>query len=148
MSVPLSINGVLADVVVQRGGNQRVPITVSSVDSERFSLNSSATTQDYSGFYTPQVYSSSQSEIASSKPYSTSVVVFAAWNATIGPRNVALTAFNGQVNVNAFVRVNVVDSSTPYVTLGFASVITFGILVLYARRPRQPNAKPVRNVRK
>jgi len=146
ISVPLSINGVLADVVVQRGGNQRVPITVSSADSRRFSLNSSATTQDYSGFYTPQVYSSSQSEITSSKPYSTSVVVFAAWNATIGPRNVALTVFNGQVNVNAFVRVSVVDSSTPYVTVGFDSVITFGILVLYARRPRQP--KPVRKVRK
>jgi len=57
-----------------------------------------------------------------------------------------LTVFNGQVNVNAFVRVNVVDSSTPYVTVGFDSVIIFGILVLYARRPRQP--KPVRKVRK
>jgi streptogramin lyase len=146
--VPLSINGVLADVVVQRGGYQRVPVIVSSTGPRSFSLNSSATTQDYSGFYTPQVYSSSQSEISSSKPYSTSIVVFAAWNATIGPRNVALTAFNGQVNVNAFVRVNVVDSSTPYVTVGFASVITFGNLVLYARRPRKPGAKPVRRVRK
>jgi len=148
MPVPLSINGVLADVVVQRGGYQRVPLIVSSTGPRSFSLNSSATTQDYSGFFTPQVYSSSQSEIASSKPYSTSVVVFAAWNATIGSRNVALTAFDGQVNVNTFVRVNVVDSSTPYVTLGFASVMTFGSLVLYARRPRRPQAKPVRRVRK
>jgi len=146
--VPLGINSVLADVVVQRGGYQRVQVIVSSTDSRSFSLNSSATTQDYSGFYTPQVYSSSQSEIASSKPYSTSIVVFAAWNATMGPRIVALTAFDGQVTVNAFVRVTVVDSSAPYVTVGFASVITFGILVLYAKRPRKPEAKPVRRVRK
>lgn len=146
--VPISVSSIPPEISVQRGSYQRVPVTVSSTGPGSFSLNSSATTQDYSGFSPPQIYSSSQSEIASSTAYSTSIAVFAAWNAAFGDRYLALTAFNDQVNVNAFVRINVLDSSTPYVTLGFASAITFGGLVLYVRRPRIPKAKPVEKMRK
>jgi hypothetical protein len=147
--VPISLTSESAAIVVQRGGYQQIPFVVSSATQGSFSLNSSATTQDASGFYPPQVYSSSQSDIAgTSGPYSGRLMIFAAWNATKGTRNLALTAFNGQVSVNVFVRVSVVDSSISYVTLGFASVIVLGCFVIYMRQPGRPRGKPTRPVRR
>jgi streptogramin lyase len=149
LPVPISLTSVLSDTVVQRGGYQRVSVIVNSSGQDSFSLNSSVTTQDASGFYPPQIYSSSQSDIAHTNgPYSTSMVVFAAWNAAIGTRNVALTVFNGQLSVSRFVRVSVIDSSAPYVALGFASVIVLGSFVLYMRRPHGPRLKPIRRIRR
>ena len=147
--VPISLGSVLPDIVIQRGGSQRVSVIVSSADQGKFSLNSSAVTQDAPGYYPPQIYSSSQSDIApASVPYSTSITIFAAWNATLGQRYVALTAFNSQVSLDVFVRVNVVDSSVSYVTVGFASMIVLGSLAIYVRRPRKRKSNSVGRMRK
>jgi streptogramin lyase len=147
--VPISLGSVLPDIVIQRGGSQHVSVIVSSADQGKFSLNSSAVTQDAPGYYPPQIYSSSQSDIVpASVPYSTSITIFAAWNATLGQRYVALTAFNSQVSLDVFVRVNVVDSSVSYVTVGFASMIVLGSLAIYVRRPRKRKSNFVGRMRK
>lgn len=146
--VAISVNSVPSDVVVQRGGYQRVPVVVNSMDQGEFSLNSSAVTQDSPLYYPPQIYSSSQMDIVpASNQYSTSITVFAAWNATLGQRYVALTAFNGQVSLNVFVRVNVVDSSVSYVAVGFVSTIILGSFTIYVKQ-RKPKAKSVGRARK
>ncbi len=146
--VAISVNSVPSDVVVQRGGYQRVPVVVNSMDQGEFSLNSSAVTQDSPLYYPPQIYSSSQMDIVpASNQYSTSITVSAAWNATLGQRYVALTAFNGQVSLNVFVRVNVVDSSVSYVAVGFVSTIIRGSFAIYVKQ-RKPKAKSVGRARK
>lgn len=146
--VAISVNSVPSDVVVQRGGYQRVPVVVNSMDQGEFSLNSSAVTQDSPLYYPPQIYSSSQMDIVpASNQYSTSITVSAAWNATLGQRYVAFTAFNGQVSLNVFVRVNVVDSSVSYVAVGFVSTIILGSFTIYVKQ-RKPKAKSVRRTRK
>ena len=147
--VPISLGSVLPDVVIQRGGSRPVSVIVNSADQGKFSLNSSAVTQDAPGYYPPQIYSSSQSDIVpASVPYSTSITIFAAWNATLGQRYVALTAFNSQVSLDVFVRVNVVDSSVSYVTVGFASMIVLGSLAIFVRRPRKRKSNSVGRMRK
>jgi hypothetical protein len=148
MPLPLSLSGPVGDLAVQRGGYQRVPVVVSST-GQQFSLNSSAVTQDAPGFYPPQIYSSSQLGIVPpSNPYTTSITVFAAWNATLGQRFVALTVFNAQVSQNVFVRINVVDSSLSYVSVGFASMIVLGGPAIYLRRPAKRKSNPVGRMRK
>lgn len=147
--VPIGISSGSSEVVVQRGSYQRVPVAVSSMDQGKFSLNSSAVTQDNPGYYPPQIYSSSQLDIVpAGSTYSTSLMVFAAWNATLGQRYVALTAFNSQVNLNVFVRVNIVDSSLSYLAVGFVSTIILGSFMIYVRRPRRPKLNSVGRVRK
>jgi streptogramin lyase len=150
-SIPVAtgLNSAVSELTVQRGSYQRVPITVSSASHEKFSLNSSEVTQDASGFYPPQIYSSSESDIVSGgNPYSTSVLVFAAWNATLGRRYVALTAFDSKVSLSVFVRVNVIDSSISYVAVGSVLAIMLGSLIIFVRRPRGSSARSVGRVRK
>src|SRR2546426_6167636 len=150
-SIPVatSLDSAASELTVQRGSFQRVPITVSSTSQEKFSINSSEVTLDASGFYPPQIYSSSLSDLVSEgNPYSTSVMVFAAWNATLGQRYVALTAFNSKVSLSVLVRVNVTDSSISYVAVGSVSMIILGSLIIFARRPRRTNTKSVELVRK
>ncbi len=150
-SIPVvtGLSSAVSELTVQRGNYQRVPITVGSASQEKFSLNSSEVTQDASPYNPPQIYSSSQSDVVSGgNPYSTSVMVFAAWNATLGQRYVALTAFDSKVSLSVFVRVNVIDSSISYVTVGSVLTIILGSLIIFVRRPRRPNAKSVERVRR
>ena len=144
-SIPVvtGLSSGISELTVQRGGFQRVPITVSSASQEKFSLNSSEVTQDAPPFNPPQIYSSSQSDVVPGEnPYSTSIMIFAAWNATLGRRYVALTAFNSKVSLNVFMRVNVVDSSISYLAVGSVSMIMLGSLIIFVRRPRKrPSAK-------
>jgi streptogramin lyase len=124
--VAFSIAGVTPAISVQRGSYQRVPIVGSSTGSEVLSFNSSALSQDASG-YTPLVYSSSLSTtISGNSGYSTSIQIFAAWNATLGQRVMAITAFDSKVSLNMFVLVTVIDSYFPNVALGLASIMIAG----------------------
>jgi streptogramin lyase len=149
LRVVTGLSSAVSELTVQRGGFQRVQITVSSASQEKFSLNSSEVTQDAPPFNPPQIYSSSQSDVVSGgNPYSTSVTVFAAWNATVGQRYVALTALNSKVSLSVFVRVNVVDSSISYVAVGSVSAIMLGSLIIFVRRPRGSSARSVGRVRK
>ena len=127
LPVAISVSGVSSAIPVQRGAYQRVPIVVTSTGSEVLSFNSSTLNQDNSG-NTPVVYSSSQSNITvpGNGRYSTSIQIFAAWNATLGGRVMAVTAYDSMVSLNMFVQVTVVDSSFQYVSVGVVSALIIG----------------------
>jgi streptogramin lyase len=126
LPVAFSMTGVPPAISVQRGSYQRVPIVGTSTGSELLSFNSSALSQDANG-YTPFVYSSSQLNTTVGRSvYSTSIQIFAAWNASLGQRVMAVTAFDSKVSLSMFVQVTVVSSSFPYVALGLSSFVALG----------------------
>ena len=143
LPVTLSVSGVYSAISVQRGSYQRVPIVVTSTASDRLSFNSSILNQDASS-YIPMIYSSSQSTtIPENAVYSTSIQVFAAWNATLGQRVMAVAAFDSKVSLSMFVQVTVVDSSFPYVSAGVVSVMVIGgvtMAVTALTRPRKKSS--------
>ena len=141
LPVTFSVNGVSPGINVQKGSYQRVPIFVTSTGPEQLSFNSSALSQDASG-YTPFVYSSFQSTTTSGAGlYSTSIQIFAAWNATLGQRVMAVTTFDPRVSLSMFVRVNVVDSTFPYLTMGAVFLVIPGGIVAVVRALSSPKKK-------
>jgi hypothetical protein len=147
--VPLSLSGRSTDLVVQRGSTATVPVQVTSRATTGLSFGISPVTQDQPLQFTPQVYGASPSSLTlNNNSQAVSFSVSAAWNTTLGPRYVALTAYDGRVAVSAHVRVIVVEASAPYVALGFSSVIVFGGSMLYLRRPRKPKIQPAKKVRR
>ena len=128
--ITISVSGVSQEAIVQRGSYQRVPIVATSSRSEVVSFNSSALSQDANG-YTPQVYSSSQSTtVTGNGAYTTNIQIFAAWNATLGQRIIAVTTYDSYVSLNMFVKVTVVDSSFPYIAEGVASIVMLGAVAM------------------
>jgi len=147
--VPFSLSGPSSDIVIQRGGTVSVPLQVSSLITTTLSLGASPVTQDQSIQFPSQVYASSPSNLAlNNNSHLVSFDVSAAWNASLGPRYVALTASDNQVAVNAHVRVVVVEASAPFVALGFSTVIALGGITFYLRRPRKPKIPPVKKTRR
>src|SRR6266540_2347782 len=149
ITVPFSLSNPLADVVVQRGNSVNIPVRVTSQGSVTLSFGVSPSTQDQPLQFPAQVYGSSPSNVALNNNFQTATFsVSAAWNATLGPRYVALTASDGQVAVSAHVRVVVVEASAPFVALGFSSVITLAGLTFYMRRPKKLKIQPVKKTRR
>ncbi len=147
--VPFSVSGPSPDVVVQRGSTMSVPVYVSSHVTTTLFSGVSPVTQDQPLQFPSQVYGSSPSSLTlNDNSQTVSFSVSAAWNATLGPRYVALTASNSQVAVNAHVRVVVVEASAPFVALGFSTVIALGGCALYLRRPTKPKIQPVKKTRR
>lgn len=143
--VQFSISGPSPDVVIQRGSSARVAIQIATHAKTTLSFGLSPVTQDQALQFPAQVYGPSPSNITSNGISQTvSFSISAAWNATLGPRYVALTASDGQVAVNAHVRLVVVEASAPFVALGFSIVIAVGSFGFYLRRPKQPKIKSVR----
>lgn len=140
ISVPFSLIEHTGDLVIQRGGSRSVSIQTNLAEGT-LSFWVSALTQDDNGGFPAQIFGSSSSNLTpSNNPQTATFSISAAWNATLTPRYVALTAYDGEVAMNVHVRIVVVEASTPYVALGFASIIALGSLVIYLRRPRRPSA--------
>lgn len=140
MPVPFSLTGQSTDLVIPRGSSRSVSVQTSLAEGT-LSFWVSALTQDDNGGFPAQIFGSSSSNLTpSNSPQTVTFSISAAWNATLTPRYVALTAYNGQVAMNVYVRIVVVESSTPYFALGFASTIALGSLVIYLRRPKRPRA--------
>ena len=84
-------------------------------------LNVSLTYLDASS--NPPMLSSSiaQAQVSTVDQSETATVTFsAAWSSSLGPRYVAISAYNQNVTVNSFVKIDVVASLAPYVTIGLA----------------------------
>jgi streptogramin lyase len=149
LPAPFSISGPSGDVVVQRGNSISVPARVSSQGTATLSFGVSPMTQDQPVQFPAQVYGSSPSNLTLNNGSQTATFsVSAAWNATLAPRYMALTASDGQVAVSIHVRVVVAEASAPFVALGFSSVIVLGGLTLYLRRPKKPKSQPVKKTRR
>ncbi len=147
--VPFSLSAPSADVVVQRGSSVNVPVRVSSQGTATLSFGVSPVTQDQSLQFPAQVYGPSPPNLTlNNNSQTVTFGVSAAWNATLAPRFVALTAYDGQVAVNVPVKVVVVEASAPFVALGFSSVIALGGLTFYVRRPKKPKTQPVKKTRR
>jgi len=149
LPVPFSLSGPSDDIVVQRGSSVNVPVRVSSQGSATLSLGVSPLTPDQSLQFPAQVYGSSPPSLTlNDNSQTVTFSISSAWNATLAPRYVALTASDGQVAVNVQVRIVVAESSAPFVALGFSSVIALGGLTFYVRRPKKPKTQPVKKTRR
>jgi len=147
--VPSSLAGPVDDVVVQRGSSVNVPVRVSSPSTATLSFGVSPVTQDQPLQFPAQVYGSSPSSLTlNDDSQTTTFSVSAAWNATLAPRYMALTASDGQVAVSVHVRIVVVEASAPFVALGFSSLIALGGLTFYLRRPKKPETQAVKKTRR
>jgi streptogramin lyase len=147
---PFSLTAPSGDLIVERGSYRYVPVRITPQGSETVSFGISPVTSDQEGFQTTaQVFGSSPPNLGpSTKPQTVTFTISAAWNATLSPRYVALTASNGQVAISVHVKVVVVEASIPYVALGFSSVIVLGTFTLYLRRPRKTSVEIPRKRRK
>ena len=147
--VPFSISAPSTDVAIQRGSSVKIPTRATSQGVAMLSFGISPVTQDQPVQFTAQIYGSSPSNLTLNNNSQTAgFSVSAAWNATLGPRYVALTASDGQVAVNAHLRIVVVESSAPFVALGFSTMIALGGVTFYLRRPRKPKIQPVKKTRR
>jgi len=137
--VPFSLNPASGDVVVERGSYRYVPVQVTPQGFGTLSFGISPVTSDQEFLQTTaQIFGPSPPDLGpGTNPQTVTFTISAAWNASLGPRYVALTASNGQVAVSIHVRVVVVEASIPYIALGFSSAIVLGTFTLYLRRPKR-----------
>jgi streptogramin lyase len=149
LPIPFSLTSTSGDVVVQRGSYRYVPVLVASQSFGTLSFGISPVTNDQEFLQTTaQIFGSSPPDLGpGTNPLTVTFTISAAWNATLGPRYVALTASNGQVAISVHVRVVVVEASIPYITLGFSSVIILGTFTLYLRRSRKITVETVKRKR-
>src|SRR5207244_6409081 len=123
------------------GTSQAIPASITNQAGGPVYLNVSTNGHDGPFGLPPLLYGfavPSQIE-PTANPVTVTFRVSAAWTADPGERYVTLTAYNSNVAVNAFVTVNVTlttlpfifRTSTPYVSVGFASSIGVGSFALY-----------------
>lgn len=139
LPVPVNISSPSTSVVVQRGFTTKVPVTVSSQSATTISFGVFPVTQDQAATGFPaQIYGSSPADLTiNGNSQTVSFGISAAWNATLGPRYVMLTASLGQVNLNSPVLVTVVEASAPVILVAFSSVIALGGLASFLRKPKK-----------
>jgi streptogramin lyase len=147
--VPFSLSGPSVDVVVQRGSSVTVPVRVSSQGTSTLTFGVSPVTQDQSIQFPAQVYGSPPSTLTlNDNSQAVTFSVSSAWNTTLTPRYVALTASDGQVAVSVQVRIVVVEASAPFVALGFSAFIVLGGFTFYLRRPKKPRTQLAKKTRR
>jgi len=119
--VPFSV-APLTSVTINHGSSTSLPIRV-AYSGEAPAINASATSQDTSPI--PSTISLSVGPVRESTNgiETSTITITAAWSSASGPRYVAVTAYNENLTVNAFVRVEVV-ASIEYTTLGIVSGIS------------------------
>ena len=141
LPVPISISAGVQPVEVEQGAFQAIPASIMDQAGGPVYLNVSTNGHDGPFGLPPLLYGfavPSQIE-PTANPVTATFRVSAAWTADPGERYVTLTAYNSNVAVNAFVTVNVTlatlpfifRTTTPYVSVGFASSIGVGSLALY-----------------
>jgi len=134
------------DFIVARGSYDDVPVRVDPQGSAKLSFGISPVTSDQEYYQTTaQIFGPSPPDLGPSiNPQTITFRISSAWNATLGPRYVALTASNGQIAISVHIKVVIIEASIPYVALGFSTVIFLGGVTLYLRRPRRLNVKKVK----
>jgi len=148
LPIPFNITSE-SSIVVPQGGSTKISMSSTYSAGLPPSLSASVAYQDTST--NPPMISFSvglERFFASNSTASSTLTVFAGWNATTGPRNIAVTAYNENVTVNTFVKVDVI-ACTPhlwtcatsfglYTTVGFAGGISsVGLIVLGMNLYRQ-----------
>src|SRR5436853_3078060 len=141
LPVPISISTGVQPVKVEQGASQDILASITVQAGGPVYLNVATNGHD-APFGSASLLDGSAVPTISeptANPVAATFTVSAAWTADPGERYVTLTAYNGNVAVNAFVNVNVTRTtipfifrtSAPYVSLGFASSIGVGSFALY-----------------
>jgi hypothetical protein len=148
--IPFSLSSLSSsDLVVQTGSSVTVQAQARLQGAGTLSFGVSPVTQDESIQFPSQVYGSPPSDLTLGDGSQTvGFSVSAAWNATPGPRYMALTASDGLVAVNFHVKVVVIAASAPFVAFGFSSVIVLGFFRFYLRRLRKLMTEVVGKIRR
>jgi streptogramin lyase len=139
--VSLSLSGPTT-LVLSRASTSKFAESINNQEPTPVSLGLSLTSADApGGGVPPLVYGTTDPSTVSpnSNIQTSTVTISSAWNSTLGPRNVGVTVSDGNVNVNRFVNVTIVESTIPYLTLGAGIFMIVATLTLAIRRP-----KPVR----
>jgi hypothetical protein len=147
-SIPVSITirAEAATFRVEQGTSQIIPASVSNQAGSLVYLNVSANGHDAPFGSTALLYGfAGPSQVSATNPVTATFRVFASFGADPGERLVALTAYNSNVAVNAFVIVDVTPTTIPFVlrtnapyfSVGFAFSIGAGSIGLFLiRLPR------------
>ncbi len=146
-SLPVGINvsAVTPGISVRQGGSETLDVITHNQGTGSFSLGISPISTDDAFFSA----STAPLQLAPAQGPSTSTLtISAAWNSTLGSRYLALTAFNGQIAVSAYVAAVVVDTPLPYVSLLFALAISVGAFATYVRRPKREKLRSGKQLRK
>ena len=115
---------------IARGSSENVQTTIEN-PTTTVSLNLSITSYDAPYGGPSLLYGSSvQTQIAPSKNSTVMMTIFAAWDLSLGERNMAVTEYDGSVNINAYVRVDVVETFAYFAAPIAASSIGVGALIL------------------
>ena len=151
VSVPIAISAGVQLVKVEQGTSQAIAASITDQAGGPVYLNVSTNGHDGPFGSAPLLYGFAiPSKI---EPTANAVTVtfrvYAAWTADPGERYVTLTAYNGNVAVNAFVNVNVTRTtvpfifrtSAPYISVGFAFSIGLGSVGIFLIRPLMNRGK-------
>src|SRR2546428_7230793 len=147
----LSPSAGVQPVKVEQGTFQIIPASITNQAGGPVYLNVSTNGHDGPFGSPPLLYGFAvPSQIGpTATPVAATFRVSAAWTADPGERYVTLTAYNGNVAVNAFVNVNVTlttipfifRTSAPYISVGFAFSIGLGSVGIFLIRPLMNRGK-------
>jgi len=149
--VPIAISAGVQPVKVEQGTSQAIAASITDQAGGPVYLNVSTNGHDGPFGSAPLLYGfaiPSQIE-PTANAVTVTFRVYAAWTAEPGERYVTLTAYNGNVAVNAFVNVNVTRTtvpfifrtSAPYISVGFAFSIGLGSVGIFLIRPLMNRGK-------
>jgi streptogramin lyase len=144
MSVPVSITAGAETIKIEQGTSQAIPASITNQADSPVYLNVTANGHDTSFGSLPLLYGfASPAGIGPNRiAVTASFRVAAALTADLGQRFVTLTAYNSNVAVNAFVSVNVTQTtipiifrtSAPFISVGFAFSIGLGSIGIFLIR--------------
>ncbi len=139
ITVPATMSA-SSSIVLPQGGSANVPVSIdaSGIGSLTLAVSPFLHDSDFlNGTSTPE------SVPSNGQASSATVTIRAAWNTPPGPRYVTLTGLNGLVAVSVQVKVDVIQSQIPLVTIGIAAAVSLGGVLAYARRLRRPKPETV-----
>ncbi len=139
LPTPVSLSTSPSSVTIQRGSTRSISVKVNSEGPSNVSFGIEPVSQDQPIQFPPLIYGSSPSNLTlNNNSQTVSFGISTAWNATLGPRYVALTATLGPIEVSVQVLITIIEAGVPFVTLGVSSAIAIGGLVFFLRRPKKP----------
>jgi streptogramin lyase len=142
--IPITVNAEATTFRIEQGTSQIIPASVSNHAESLVYLNVSANGHDAPFGSTPLLYGFADPNNISpaTNPVTATFRVFASFSADPGERLVALTAYNNNIAVSAFVTVDITPTTipfilrtnAPYYSVGFVSTIGAGVIGLFLLR--------------
>lgn len=135
--VPFTLSA-QGQLTIPKGAASSFSVTLNAQGRRTLSVGVSASTPDQNLGGNPYVSGSFLQSVPVDGASQVGVQLSASWDAPVGSRFVMITASDGQVSVSVPVKVNIVESTLPYL-ITIAAVIggVLAAVVLYVRRRRK-----------